>query len=59
MRTKLVSLLASRLIQKALAMELDGEVNVLYAPSGVICTIDAPMLPVHLKVEQFDATWTD
>ncbi len=40
-------------------MELDGEVNVLYAPSGVICTIDAPMLPVHLKVEQFDATWTD
>lgn len=33
----------SRLIERALAMELGGEVAVAYEASGVICTIDAPM----------------
>ena len=33
----------SRLIERALAMELGGEVAVAYGASGVVCTIDAPM----------------
>ncbi|WP_426233045.1 chemotaxis protein CheB [Pararhizobium sp. DWP3-4] len=33
----------SRLIERALAQELGGTVNVTYEPSGVVCTIDAPM----------------
>ncbi len=33
----------SRLIERALAMELGGDVAVAYPASGVICTIDAPM----------------
>ncbi len=33
----------SRLIQQVLATELGGKVRVAYDPSGVVCTIDAPM----------------
>ena len=33
----------SRLIEKALAMELNGKVLINYEPSGVVCTIDAPL----------------
>jgi PAS domain S-box-containing protein len=33
----------SSLIEKALARELAGVVQLLYEPSGVVCTIDAPM----------------
>ncbi|MDB5701375.1 MAG: hypothetical protein JWL66_1574 [Sphingomonadales bacterium] len=33
----------SRLIEQALARELRGKVSMTYEPSGVICTIDAPM----------------
>ncbi|MBB4226644.1 PAS domain S-box protein [Rhizobium mongolense] len=33
----------SRLIERALAAELNGEVRVEYPPTGVVCTIDAPM----------------
>jgi two-component system, chemotaxis family, CheB/CheR fusion protein len=47
----------SRLIQKALAMELAGEVLVSYEPTGVVCTIDAPLPPGHLKVEPVDANF--
>ena len=49
----------SRLIQKALAMELAGEVSVTYNPTGVICTLDAPLPPGHLKAEQIDANWRE
>jgi PAS domain S-box-containing protein len=35
----------SRLIERALAAELGGKVSVTYEPSGVVCTIDAPMPP--------------
>ena len=49
----------SRLIQKALAMELNGEVNVVYNPGGVVCTIDAPLPAGHIKMDQIDATWRD
>lgn len=33
----------SRLIERALAMELGGEVRIDYEPSGVICKIDVPL----------------
>ncbi|MEC5292842.1 chemotaxis protein CheB [Aurantimonas sp. C2-6-R+9] len=33
----------SRLVQRVLAAELDGKVDVSYETSGVVCTIDAPM----------------
>jgi two-component sensor histidine kinase len=33
----------SRLIESALATELDGEVRVTYDPQGVICEIVAPL----------------
>ncbi|MGH7086909.1 MAG: HWE histidine kinase domain-containing protein, partial [Acetobacteraceae bacterium] len=33
----------SRLLQRALAMELGGKVSVSYEPAGIVCTIDAPM----------------
>jgi two-component sensor histidine kinase len=33
----------SRLVEKALAQELGGEVRSLYEASGVVCTIDAPL----------------
>ena len=49
----------SRLIQKALAMELAGEVSVIYDPTGVICILDAPLPPGHLKSEQIDANWRE
>ncbi len=40
----------SRLIEKALAMELSGEVRIDYEPSGVVCTIDAPLPTIEAKV---------
>jgi len=33
----------SRLVERALAMELSGEVRIQYEPAGVVCTIDAPL----------------
>ncbi len=33
----------SRLVEKALAMELSGEVRIHYESSGVVCTIEAPL----------------
>jgi two-component system CheB/CheR fusion protein len=33
----------SRLIKRGLSEELEGEVNVDYAPGGVVCTIDFPL----------------
>ncbi|MBV6273612.1 PAS domain S-box protein [Alcaligenaceae bacterium CGII-47] len=37
----------SRLIERALAAELDGTVDLVYKPTGVICTIDAPLLKIQ------------
>ncbi|MGI4879367.1 MAG: CheR family methyltransferase [Janthinobacterium lividum] len=33
----------SKLIERALALELGGKVHLSYEPTGVVCTIDAPM----------------
>jgi PAS domain S-box-containing protein len=33
----------TRLIERSLALELGGEVNIAYEPSGVVCTLATPM----------------
>jgi len=33
----------SRMIERALAMQLSGTVTIDYQPAGVLCTIDAPL----------------
>jgi two-component sensor histidine kinase len=33
----------SRLIERSLAQDLDGEVTIAFAPQGVVCTVDAPI----------------
>lgn len=38
----------SRLIERSLARDLDGEVQLLYAQTGVVCTISAPVPPPTL-----------
>jgi two-component sensor histidine kinase len=38
----------SRLIERSLARELAGEVALTYEPTGVICTISAPVPPPGL-----------
>ncbi|MCG7391762.1 PAS domain-containing protein [Microvirga sp. ACRRW] len=52
----------TRLIERSLASDLQGNVQIDFAPSGVVCTIDAPMeegdLPLHgglLKKSAFAA----
>jgi hypothetical protein len=34
------------MIERALAVQVDGEVKVDYADGGVVCTIDAPLAAV-------------
>jgi two-component sensor histidine kinase len=36
----------SLMIERALAVQVDGEVTVDYADGGVVCTIDAPLAAV-------------
>ncbi|WP_262271524.1 HWE histidine kinase domain-containing protein [Microvirga yunnanensis] len=33
----------TRLIERSLAMDLNGDVEIRFAPSGVVCTVDAPL----------------
>jgi two-component system CheB/CheR fusion protein len=33
----------SRLIERILAQDLDGEAKIEFAPTGVVCTVDAPL----------------
>jgi two-component sensor histidine kinase len=33
----------SRLIERSLAQDLNGQVTIAFAPSGVVCTVDAPL----------------
>jgi two-component sensor histidine kinase len=33
----------SRLIERTLAQDLDGRVEIAFAPTGVVCTVDAPV----------------
>ncbi|MCJ2035212.1 sensor histidine kinase [Methylobacterium sp. J-068] len=44
----------SRLIERSLARELDGEVQLLFAVAGVVCTIEAPVPPPTLLERKAD-----
>jgi two-component sensor histidine kinase len=33
----------SRLIERSLALDLDGKVEIEFAPQGVVCVVDAPL----------------
>jgi two-component sensor histidine kinase len=33
----------SRLIERSLAQDLDGQVEIAFPPTGVVCTVDAPV----------------
>jgi two-component sensor histidine kinase len=33
----------SRLIERSLAQDLDGEVKIAFEPAGVVCSVDAPL----------------
>jgi two-component sensor histidine kinase len=33
----------SRLIERTLAQDLDGNAKIDFAPTGVVCTVDAPL----------------
>jgi two-component sensor histidine kinase len=35
----------TRLIERSLALDLDGDVRIGFAPGGVTCTVDAPLAP--------------
>jgi PAS domain S-box-containing protein len=35
----------TRLIERSLAMDLEGDVRIEFAPGGVVCTVNAPLLP--------------
>jgi PAS domain S-box-containing protein len=36
----------TRLIERSLALDLDGDVRIEFAPTGVVCTVDAPLMTV-------------
>jgi two-component sensor histidine kinase len=42
----------SRLIERGLAAELQGEVRIDWRPEGVVCTIDAPLDAIHERNAQ-------
>jgi two-component sensor histidine kinase len=33
----------TRLIERSLAQELNGDVRILFKPTGVVCTVDTPL----------------
>jgi two-component sensor histidine kinase len=35
----------TRLIERSLALDLEGDVEIRFDPTGVVCTVDAPLLP--------------
>ena len=35
----------TRLIERSLALDLEGDVEIRFAPDGVVCTVDAPLEP--------------
>jgi hypothetical protein len=41
----------TRLIERSLALDLEGDVEIKFAPGGVICTVDAPLEPAEQSSE--------
>ena len=39
----------SRMIERGLSAELQGDVRLAYEPAGVVCTIDAPLEAIEDK----------
>jgi two-component sensor histidine kinase len=37
----------TRLIERSLAQDLNGRVEISFAPDGIVCTVDAPLDPGH------------
>jgi two-component sensor histidine kinase len=35
----------TRLIERSLALDLNGEARITFSPAGVVCTVDAPLTP--------------
>jgi two-component sensor histidine kinase len=35
----------SRLIERSLALDLNGEARIEYAPTGLVCSVEAPLSP--------------
>jgi PAS domain S-box-containing protein len=35
----------TRLIERSLALDLDGSVRIEFSPGGVVCTVEAPLMP--------------
>jgi two-component sensor histidine kinase len=35
----------TRLIERSLALDLEGEVRIEFAATGVVCTVEAPLMP--------------
>jgi two-component sensor histidine kinase len=42
----------SRMIERGLAAELQGEARIDWRPEGVVCTIDAPLAAIHERDAQ-------
>lgn len=34
----------TRLIERSLALDLEGDARIEFAPTGVVCTVDAPLI---------------
>ena len=45
----------SRMIERALAMQLSGQVTIDYQPAGLVCTIDAPLAAIRDDAAAEDA----
>ncbi len=41
----------TRLIERSLAQDLDGRVEITFAPAGLVCTVDAPLQPGGFAAE--------
>jgi two-component sensor histidine kinase len=37
----------TRLIERSLALDLEGDVEIRFAPTGVVCTVNAPLVPTN------------
>ena len=45
----------SRLIERGLAMDLDGKVRLDFRGDGVVCTIEAPLFPPESDLRAAEA----
>ena len=41
----------SRLIERGIAIQLEGEAHIAYDPDGIVCTIEAPLAAIAAKAD--------